>query len=86
MVMWKGGRIMNLPELTHEEEVDLERFTNLMVELIEKHADAVNKDELMAKINEAGNKKLASFFVKCHCNAFKWANKTFFSFRVQIIG
>ena len=25
MVMWKGGSIMNLPELTHEEEVNLER-------------------------------------------------------------
>ena len=54
---------MNLPELTHEEEVKLERFANLMVELIEKHADAVNKDELMAKLNEAGNKNLASFLL-----------------------
>ena len=26
MVMWKGGSIMNLSELTHEEEVNLERF------------------------------------------------------------
>ena len=43
MVMWKGGSIMNLPELTHEEEVNLERFANLMIELIEKHADAVDK-------------------------------------------
>lgn len=38
MVMWKGGSIMNLPKLTHEEEVNLERFANLMIELIEKHA------------------------------------------------
>ena len=37
---------MNLPELTHEEEVNLERFANLMIELIEKHADAVDKDEM----------------------------------------
>lgn len=66
MVMWKGGSIMNLPELTHEEEVNLERFANLMIELIEKHADAVDKDEMMAKLNkisEAGNKNLASFYV-----------------------
>lgn len=68
---------MNLPELTHEEEVKLERFANLMVELIEKHADAVDKDEMMAKLNKIngtasgkvgshakqgeGNKNLASF-------------------------
>lgn len=38
---------MNLPELTHEEEVNLERFANLMIELIEKHADAVDKDEML---------------------------------------
>ena len=66
MVMWKGGSIMNLPELTHEEEVNLERFANLMIELIEKHADAVDKDEMMAKLNkisEARNKNLASFYV-----------------------
>lgn len=36
---------MNLSELTHEEEVNLERFANLMIELIEKHADAVDKDD-----------------------------------------
>ena len=62
--MWKGGSIMNLPELTHEEEVKLERFANLMVELIEKHADAVDKDEMMAKlnkINEAACQKKVSY-------------------------
>lgn len=42
---------MNLPELTHEEEVNLERFANLMIELIEKHADAVDKDEMLKKLN-----------------------------------
>ena len=52
MVMWKGGSIMNLPELTHEEEVNLERFANLMIELIEKHADAVDKDEMLKKLNK----------------------------------
>ena len=31
MVMWKGGSIMNLPELTHEEEVNLERFINSII-------------------------------------------------------
>ena len=51
MVMWKGGSIMNLPKLTHEEEVNLERFANLMIELIEKHADAVDKDEMLKKLN-----------------------------------
>ena len=64
--MWKGGSIMNLPELTHEEEVNLERFANLMIELIEKHADAVDKDEMMAKLNKisgARDKNLASFYV-----------------------
>lgn len=43
---------MNLPELTHEEEVNLERFANLMIELIEKHADAVDKDEMLKKLNK----------------------------------
>ena len=66
MVMWKGGSIMNLPELTHEEEVNLERFANLMIELIEKHADAVDKDEMLKKlnkINETGDKTSVSFYV-----------------------
>jgi hypothetical protein len=66
MVMWKGGSIMNLPELTHEEEVNLERFANLMIELIEKHADAVDKDEMLKKLNkikETGDKTSVSFYV-----------------------
>ena len=57
---------MNLPELTHEEEVNLERFANLMIELIEKHADAVDKDEMLKKlnkINETGDKTSVSFYV-----------------------
>ncbi len=63
MVMWKGGSIMNLPELTHEEEVNLERFANLMIELIEKHADAVDKDEMLNKIKKTGDKISVSFYV-----------------------
>lgn len=66
MVMWKGGSIMNLPELTHEEEVNLERFANLMIELIEKHADAVDKDEMLKKLNKikkTGDKTSVSFYV-----------------------
>lgn len=57
---------MNLPELTHEEEVNLERFANLMIELIEKHADAVDKDEMLKKLNvikETGDKNSVSFYV-----------------------
>ena len=67
MVMWKGGSIMNLPELTHEEEVNLERFANLMIELIERHADAVDKNEMLEKlnkINDARDNNLASFLAK----------------------
>lgn len=66
MVMWKGGSIMNLPELTHEEELNLERFANLMIELIEKHADAVDKAEMLKKLNkikETGDKTSVSFYV-----------------------
>ena len=57
---------MNLPELTHEEEVNLETFANLMIELIEKHADAVDKDEMLKKLNvikETGDKNSVSFYV-----------------------
>lgn len=57
---------MNLPELTHEEEVNLERFANLMIELIEKHADAVDKAEMLKKLNkikETGDKTYVSFYV-----------------------
>ena len=57
---------MNLPELTHEEEVNLERFANLMIELIEKHADAVDKDEMLKKLNKikgTGDKTSVSFYV-----------------------
>ena len=67
MVMWKGGSIMNLPELTHEEEVNLERFANLMIELIEKHADAVDKDEMLKKLNKikkTEGKTSVSFMLK----------------------
>ena len=58
---------MNLPTLTHEEEVNLERFANLMIELIERHADAVDKNEMLEKlnkINDARDNNLASFLVK----------------------
>lgn len=71
MVMWKGGSIVNLPELTHEEEVNLERFANLMIELIEKHADAVDKDEMLKKLNTINGtegKTSVSFMLK-HRNA-----------------
>lgn len=67
MVMWKGGSIMNLPKLTHEEEVNLERFANLMIELIEKHADAVDKDEMLKKLNtikKIEGKTSVSFMLK----------------------
>ena len=70
MVMWKGGSIMNLPELTHEEEVNLERFANLMIELIEKHADAVDKDEMLKKLNsiEVGAQVNKNAFGKIQVN------------------
>ena len=58
---------MNLPELTHEEEVNLERFANLMIELIEKHADAVDKDEMLKKLNKikkTEGKTSVSFMLK----------------------
>lgn len=58
---------MNLPELTHEEEVNLERFANLMIELIEKHADAVDKDEMLKKLNTINGtegKTSVSFMLK----------------------
>ncbi len=48
--------MMKIPKLTHEEEVKLERFVNLMVELIERHADAVDKDEMMEKIKNQWEK------------------------------
>lgn len=71
MVMWKGGSIMNLPELTHEEEVNLERFANLMIELIEKHADAVDKDEMLKKLNtiKKTEGKTSVFFMLNYINA-----------------
>lgn len=37
-------------EMTHQQELNLERFANLMVDLIEKHASAVDKADL-EKIN-----------------------------------
>ena len=38
-------------EMTHQQELNLERFANLMVDLIEKHASAVDKAELQNKID-----------------------------------
>lgn len=54
-------------KMTHEQELNLERFANLMVELIERHADAVDKAEMenrIKKLNEgAGNEKFPASFV-----------------------
>ena len=51
--------------MTHEQELNLERFANLMVELIERHADAVDKAEMENRINlinkSAGNEKFPAF-------------------------
>lgn len=38
-------------DMTHQQELNLERFANLMVDLIEKHASAVDKAELENKLN-----------------------------------
>ena len=54
--------MMKIPKLTHEEEVKLERFVNLMVELIERHADEVDKDEMMEKIKKSMGK--TEFFMR----------------------
>lgn len=45
----KGGTCM--VDMTHQQELNLERFANLMVDLIEKHASAVDKAELENKLN-----------------------------------
>jgi len=37
-------------EMTHEQELNLERFASLLVELIERHADAVDKEEMENKM------------------------------------
>lgn len=47
--------MMNLPILTHEEEVNLERFANLVIELIERHADVVDKKEMLKKLMAVNN-------------------------------
>lgn len=53
--------------MTHEQELNLERFANLMVELIERHADAVDKAEMENRINlineSAGNEKFPASFL-----------------------
>lgn len=41
---------MELPEMTHEQELNLERFANLMVELIERHAHVVDKEEMQRRL------------------------------------
>lgn len=54
-------------KMTHEQELNLERFANLMVELIERHADAVDKAEMENRILQlnggAGNEKFPASFV-----------------------
>ena len=54
-------------KMTHEQELNLERFANLMVELIERHANAVDKAEMENRINQinggAGNDKFPVSFV-----------------------
>lgn len=54
-------------KMTHEQELNLERFANLMVELIERHADAVDKAEMENRIQQlnrgAGNEKFPASFV-----------------------
>lgn len=61
--------------MTHEQELNLERFANLMVELIERHADAVDKEEMekrLSKLNNgAGNEKFPASFI-IWGNVCKW--------------
>lgn len=57
---------MELPKMTHEEELDLERFANYMVELIERHAHVVDKKLMQEKLNKLqseGAEKSASSVV-----------------------
>lgn len=57
---------MELPKMTHEQELNLERFANLMVELIERHAGAVDKEEMQKRIDAlkgAGNNGFSASFV-----------------------
>lgn len=42
---------MELLELTHQQELNLERFANSMVDLIECHADAVDKKEMQRRVD-----------------------------------
>ena len=64
LIVDKEGRMV---KMTHEQELNLERFANLMVELIERHADAVDKEEMekrLSKLNNgAGNEKFPASFV-----------------------
>ena len=58
---------VRMVKMTHEQELNLERFANLMVELIERHADAVDKAEMENRIRQlnggAGNEKFPASFI-----------------------
>ena len=58
---------VRMVKMTHEQELNLERFANLMVELIERHADVVDKAEMENRILQlnggAGNEEFPASFV-----------------------
>lgn len=56
---------MELPEMTHQQELNLERFANLMVDLVERHADAVDKEEMQRKVDSL--KSSADYNCIKHC-------------------
>lgn len=65
---------MELPKMTHEQELNLERFANLMVELIERHAGAVDKVEMQKRIDAlkgAGNNGFSASFIVLRGNVRK---------------
>lgn len=75
--------------MTHEQELNLERFADLMVELIERHASVVDKQEMENRIkemNEAGNEKFPAsrIFRKKDVVFYFWIRSMSFKIRLQI--
>ena len=58
---------VRMVKMTHEQELNLERFANLMVEVIERPADAVDMEEMENRILQlnggAANEEFPASFV-----------------------
>lgn len=69
--------------MTHEQELDLERFANLIVEMIERHSHVVDKEQMKKKVEDA--EKSASSVVFWFIESYNKCINSLLLFRKEFI-